>query len=101
MCNFKDVTKPPTASLWSGLLMYTHSRGTYTRTLFIHSVLINEMCLFGVSVRKANAEISAELDGRTRMRGTVLRKPPRRRSGIMSERYLSMRVPPVFPASDG
>ena len=28
----------------------------------IRSVLINEMCLFEVSVRKANAEISAELD---------------------------------------
>ena len=48
----------------------------------IQSVLINEMCLFEVSVRKANAEISAEQDGCTRMRGTVLRKPPRRRSGI-------------------
>ena len=67
----------------------------------IRSVLINEMCLFGVSVRKANAEISAEQDGCTRMRGTVLRKPPRRRSGIIRGRYLSMRVPPVFPASDG
>ena len=29
----------------------------------------------------------------TRMRGTVLRKPPRRRSGITRERYFSMRVP--------
>ena len=28
----------------------------------IRSVLINGMCIFGVSVRKANAEISAELD---------------------------------------
>ena len=37
----------------------------------------------------------------TRMRGTVLRKPPRRRSGITRGRYFSMRVPPVFPASDG
>ena len=33
----------------------------------------------------------------TRMRGIVLRKPPRRRSGITRGRYLSMRVPPVFP----
>ena len=101
MCNFKDVTKPPTASLWSGLLMYTHSKGTYTRNVLIQSVLINGMCIFGVSVRKANAEISAEQDGCTRMRGTVLRKPPHRRSGITRGRYLSMRVPPVFPASDG
>ena len=29
----------------------------------IRSVLINGLCLFGVSVRKANAEISAEQDG--------------------------------------
>ena len=65
MCNLQDVTKPPTASLWSGLLTFTHSRDTYTRTLFIQSVLINGMCLFGVSVRKANAEISAEQDGCT------------------------------------
>ena len=65
MCDFKDVIKPPTASLWSGLLTFTHSRDTYTRTLSIQSVLIHGMCLFGVSVRKANAEISAELDGCT------------------------------------
>ena len=65
MCNLQDVTKPPTASLWSGLLTFTHSRDTYTRTLFIQSVLINGMCLFGVGVRKANAEISAEQDGCT------------------------------------
>ena len=31
----------------------------------IRSVLINEMCLFEVSVRKANAEISAELASHT------------------------------------
>ena len=60
--DFEDVTKPPTASLWSGLLPFTHSRGTYSRTVLIQSVLINGMCLFEVSVRKANAEISAELD---------------------------------------
>ena len=59
----------------------------------IRSVLINGLCLFGVSVRKANAKISAEQDGCTRMRGTVLRKPPRRRSGIIRGRYFSMRVP--------
>ena len=51
------------------------------------------MCDFEVSVCKANAEISAEQDGCTRMRGTVLRKPPRRRSGIIRGRYFSMRVP--------
>ena len=76
-------------------------RREFNNTSPIRSVLINEMCLFEVSVRKANAEISAEQDGCTRMRGTVLRKLPRRRSGIIRGRYLSMRVPPVFPASDG
>ena len=39
----------------------------------IRGVLINVMCIFGVSVRKANAEISAEQDGCTRMRGVLLR----------------------------
>ena len=29
----------------------------------IRSVLISVMCIFGVSVRKANAKISAEQDG--------------------------------------
>ena len=29
MCLLKDVAKPPTASLWSGLLTFTHSMGTY------------------------------------------------------------------------
>ena len=50
-----------------------------------------------VSVRKANAEISAEQDGCTRMRGTVLRKPPRRRSGIIREMALVMSRPSVVP----
>ena len=65
LCDFEDVTKPPTASLWSGLLMYTHSRDTYSRTVLVRSVLINGMCNFEVSVRKANAEISAELTSHT------------------------------------
>ncbi len=59
------------------------------------------MCLFGVSVRKANAEISAELDGCTSDCAILLATAWRTKRGdIMSERYLSMRVPPVFPASD-
>ena len=45
--------------------MYTHSMRTYIRTVLVKSVLIREMCLFEVSVRKANAEISAEQDGCT------------------------------------
>ncbi len=45
--------------------MYTHSMRTYIQTVLVKSVLISEMCLFGVSVRKANAEISAEQDGCT------------------------------------
>ena len=59
------------------------------------------MCNFGVSVRKANAEISAELDGCTSDCAVLLRSWRTKRGGIISERYFSMRVPPVFPASDG
>ena len=55
MCDFKDVTKPPTASLWSGLFTFTHSRDTYTRTLSIRSVLINGMCNFEDGTRAATA----------------------------------------------
>ena len=119
----------------------------------IRSVLINEMCLFEVSVRKANAEISAELASHTspfcndynkpqsfafrslcsffphakncafiflthtQVRlfltcgspcvcstsdcAVLLRSWRTKRGGITRGRYLSMRVPPVFPASDG
>ena len=91
MCDFEDVIKPPTASLWSGLLMYTHSRDTYSRTVQLKRRNTS---------RNGGEQISAEQGGCTRMRGTVLRKPPRRRSGITRGRYLSMRVPLVFPASD-
>ena len=60
------------------------------------------MCLFGVSVRKANAEISAEQDGCTSDCAVLLATAWRtKRGGIIRGRYLSMRVPPVFPASDG
>ena len=93
MWNFEDVTKPPTASLWSGLFDVHSFKGTYTRTLPIRSVLINGMCLFGVSVRKANAEISAELDGCTSDCAVLLRSRRTKRGGITRERYLSMRVP--------
>ena len=55
MCDFEDVTKPPTASLWSGLLTFTHSRDAYTRTLPIQSVLINGMCNFEDGTRAATA----------------------------------------------
>ena len=67
----------------------------------IRSVLINGMRIFGVSVRKANAEISAEQNGCTSDCAVLLRSWRTKRGGIMSARYLSMRVPPVFPASDG
>ena len=105
LCNFEDVTKPPTASLWRGLFdvhsfkehLYTHSahsKWSYTRTLLIRSVLINGMCLFKVSVRKANAEISAELDGCTSDCAVLLATVWRtKRGGITRGRYLSMRVP--------
>ena len=84
-----------------GLVYSSEQEHPRPKRKLIRSALINGMCDFEVSVRKANAEISAEQDGCTRMRGTVLRKPPRRRSGIIRGRYLSMRVPTVFPASDG
>ena len=120
----------------------------------IRGVLINGLCLFGVSVRKANAEISAELTSHTSpfcndynklqsfafwslcsffphakncafiflthaqvrlfltcgspcvcstsdcavLLATTWRT---KRGGITRGRYLSMRVPTVFPASDG
>ena len=67
----------------------------------IRSALINGMCNFGVSVRKANAEISAELGGCTSDCAVLLRSWRKKRGGITRGRYLSMRVPPVFPASDG
>ena len=59
------------------------------------------MCIFGVSVRKANAEISAEQDGCTSDCAVLLRSRRTKRGGIISERHFSMRVPTVFPASDG
>ena len=55
MCNFEDVTKPPTASLWSGLLTFTHLRGTYSRNVPIRSVLIHEMRNFEDGTRAATA----------------------------------------------
>ena len=59
------------------------------------------MCLFGVSVRKANAEISAELDGCTSDCAILLATAWRTKRGdIMSERYLSMRVPTSPSSSD-
>ena len=67
----------------------------------IRSALINGMCLFEVSVRKANAEISAEQDGCTSDCAVLLRSRRTKRGGITRGRYLSMRVPTVFPASDG
>ena len=50
--------------MWSGLLIYTHSRDTYTRTLPIRSVLINGMCVFEDGTRAATAasKSNAELD---------------------------------------
>ncbi len=94
LCIFIDVIKPPTASLWSGLLIYTHSRDTYTRNVLIQSALINVICLFEVSVRKANAKISAELDSCTSDCAVLLATAWRtKRGGITRGRYFSMRVP--------
>ena len=55
LCNFEGVTKPPTARLWSGLLTFTHSRDTYSRTVLIRSALINGMCIFEDGTRAATA----------------------------------------------
>ena len=56
------------------------------------------MCDFEVSVRKANAEISAELDGCTSDCAVLLATAWRtKRGGIMSERHLFMRVLSVVP----
>ena len=67
MCNFEDVTKPPTASLWSGLLTFTHLRGTYSRNVLIRSVLIHEMRNFEDGTRAATvaSKSSAELTSHT------------------------------------
>ena len=55
------------------------------------------MCLFGVSVRKANAEISAEQDDCTSDCAVLLRSWRTKRGGIISERHLFMRVLSVVP----
>ena len=57
------------------------------------------MCDFEDGTRAATAasKSSVGLDGCTRMRGTVLRKPPRRRSGIIREMALVMSRPSVVP----
>ena len=55
ICIFEDVTKPPTASLWSGLFDVHSLRDTYKRTLPIRSVLINGLCLFEDGTRAATA----------------------------------------------
>ena len=49
----------------------------------IQSALINGMCLFEVSVRKANAEISAELGGCTSDCAVLLRSWRTKRGGII------------------
>ena len=138
------------------ILRYSHDDkvfGLRPKRKPIRSVLINGLCLFEVSVRKANAEISAELMSHTspfcndynklqsvaflvfvflfptrqKLRfhlsfhtqvrlfltcgspcvcstsdcAVLLRSRRTKRGGITRGRYLSMRVPPVFPASDG
>ena len=50
--------------------------------------------------RKAARKWSAELDEKYENAWHSVAQPPRRRSGIMSELSLSMRVPTVSPAND-
>ena len=60
------------------------------------------MCLFGVSVRKANAEISAEQDDCTSDCAVLLATAWRtKRGGIIRGRYFSMRVLSVVPRYAG
>ncbi len=57
------------------------------------------MCNFkdGLGAATAATASSVGLDGCTRMRGIVLRKPPRRRSGTIREMALVMSRPSVVP----
>ena len=103
MCYFEDGTKPPTASLWSGLFdislfkghlyyLFAYSERTYKR--YVQNLRRN-------TSRNGGEQISAEQNGCTSDCAVLLRSRRTKRSGITSGRYLSMRVPPVFPASDG
>ena len=95
--------KTADASLWSGLFDVHSFKGH----LFTDCACSERTYSRYVQLRRRNTsrnggeQISAELDGCTSDCAVLLRSRRTKRGGIMSERYLSMRVPPVFPASDG
>ena len=84
MCNFEDVTKPPTASLWSGLLTFTHLRGTYSRNVLIRSE------------RSQGGRRDKRRAWRLYKWASACCSLHLRTSGITRARYFSMRVP-TFP----
>ncbi len=61
MCDFEDLTNPPTASLWSGLLTFTYSRGTYSRGTYSRTVQLQRRN----TSRNGGEQISAELKSHT------------------------------------
>ena len=63
----------------------------------IQGVLINGMCLFGVGGARRRPHRASSLTISTSDCAVLLRSWRTKRSGIMSERYLSMRVPSVVP----
>ena len=72
--------------------MKTYSERNYKRTVRLRRRNTS---------RNGGEQISAELDGCTSDCAVLLRSWRTKRGGITRGRYLSMRVPLVFPASDG
>ncbi len=91
MCNFEDEMKPPSANLQSGLFN-EHSFKVFLYYYFALSKTNHEP--------QGGSHMSAELDDLYENAWHSVAKPPRRRSGIMREMPLSMRVPTVSPAND-
>ena len=58
-------------------------------------------CAYSECEPQGGEKMSAELDEKYENAWHSVAQPPRRRSGIMKELSLSMRVPIVSPANDG
>ena len=65
--------------------------------MFIRSALINGMCLFGVGGARRRPHRASSLMVSTSDCAVLLRSRRTKRSGIMREMSLSMRVPSVSP----